>query len=117
MIAPMKDARLADLVRAIQQGKLSRNRHFEAFKDPLVQEARSIHLRLQTLTRMLEQHAAHDLEVEAVRETDQFRVHVKVSRLHLSWTARFNAVEFGLLLEQRPARRFLGHTADASRPS
>ncbi|MBO1321209.1 hypothetical protein [Acanthopleuribacter pedis] len=104
---------MAELVRAIQQGKLSRNRHFEAFKDPLVQEARTIHRRLQSLTQLLEQHPARELEVAAVRERNQVRVDVKVTRLHLSWTARFSPTEYGLLLERHAVQSFPalhGHT-------
>jgi hypothetical protein len=106
----MKDVvRIRALFNEIQLGHLSRNRHFEAFKDPDVRFARQLVFRAQSLARFLERHCKEDLFVELKPDRerrDTYLLNCVSKRWRFSWAAYLDRAEIDILAEQDPLRPF-----------
>lgn len=106
----MKDVvRIRALVNDIQTGRLSRNRHFDAFQDKDVRFARQLVFRAQSLARFLERHPSDDLfvEIKPDRERrDTYLLNCVSRRWRFSWAAYLDRAELDILADQDPLRAF-----------
>jgi hypothetical protein len=96
----MKDERLQLLMDHIETGLLSRNKHFDLFKDPLVREARRRVARLRKLHGILNRTAAEGWQFRLAKErgeNDQWMLTCRSDKLNIRWSARLRAFELDRL--------------------
>ncbi|CAM2065966.1 hypothetical protein SCOR_11340 [Sulfidibacter corallicola] len=110
MIAPMNEKRLADLIRMIQRGELSRNRHFEAYKDPTVRQAKRAHLRLQAIYRLVDQYGGDRLDVEVRQEGELHHLTFHAPQWNFTWAAFLRPFEYAVLRDHVAFRELLDHS-------
>jgi len=94
--AGMKNERLLELIEQINTGQLSRNKDFEAFKDPTVRDARDRQFRLQTLKRILGQAQRVTLQLDRV---DHWKLTCRFPEWDFIWSAFLRDFEVKLLRE------------------
>ena len=101
----MDTSRLKSLMEQIQSGKLSRNRDYDAFADPLVRQARDRHKRILALTELL--HEGRPVQVRLTRDRDHNRLSCRFPQLDLAWVAYLLDFELDLLLADQEIRQIL----------
>jgi len=103
-----KEARLPILIDRIQSGQLSRNKHFEAYRDPMVREARRRSARLGKLRRVLVEAESGEWEFMLQNSgEDAWLLHCRSDKLNLSWTAKLQFFELEMLREEPRVRHLL----------
>lgn len=104
-----REARIIKLMKDYENGRLSRNRHFDAFSDPDVSDARQRSWRLQRLWSMLDQAVIQGWEFELapnMRDGGWTLVcHSKA--LCARWTAHLQDFEVARLGEHPESQRLL----------
>lgn len=99
----MKRQRLAQLIETLQAGKLSRNKHFDAHRDPEVQEARVRQLRLNALAELLVQDEdGMVIEIEPCADGSSWILKLSAQKWRLRWQAKLLDVEVDWLKNHPP---------------
>lgn len=112
----MKEKETVELITKMELGLLSRNRHFDAYRDPLVQSASRDYKRLSQLLSLFERVEDQDLDVSLRpygRHRDLWQLVCRGKRLHYVWTAFLKQHELELLLHKAPSRSVLKPLVDA----
>lgn len=102
--AQMKNERLRALIEQINKGQLSRNKNFEAFKDPVVRNAREKSNRLTILKQILGEAETVSLEREGER---RWKLSCRFPKWDFSWSAWLLDVEVSLLREDAEIEKIL----------
>lgn len=97
----MMERDLKELTQLVQAGKLSRNKHFDAYRDPDVREARRGAARLQTVAELLRRHREDPNEVRVARLAAKRGLHLEihVRTVDVVWNTYLREHEHDLLRE------------------
>ena len=107
MLPPMRDERLRSLMERINRGDLSRNKDFDAFRDPAVREARHRYQRLCALEALLLEADAGSLSLARAGEDGHlWQLSCKLPQWEFSWCAYLKDFELDML-RQNPEMRAL----------
>ena len=94
------EARLAEIMKEMDFGGMSRNKHFDAFKDPLVRDARDRLNRLHKLAAMLSRDENADWLISLSKERDRhglWTLRAQGRRINAGWTAKLRDFELEIL--------------------
>ena len=111
MIKNMNEQHIRQLIGKIDLGYLSRNKDFEAFRDPEVREAKRRQARLASLIKLLATPEMDELEValeEAGGRSDTWKLECRWPKWNLWWSAWLKDFEIDFLLSHPRVRERLG---------
>jgi len=94
------EARLVSIIKEIDFGGLSRNKHFDAYSDPLVREARSVLTRVRTLADLLSNQEKGTWVVSLSPNCDRdgfWTLTCHSKRIDAHWIARLRHFELDML--------------------
>ena len=109
----MKDERIRNLIAKIDAGQFSRNKHFEAYKESEVREARARQLRLRSLIDRLGEFHTTEHKLTVQRKENHWLLSLSSSKLRFSWSASLQPYELEFLREDGVIRDLLDtHTVE-----
>ena len=96
----MDEARLRSLMEQINSGQLSRNKNFEAFKDPVVRDARDRQTRIEAIKALVTEGAPREVRLDRdPKQNGIWRLVCYFPRWDLSWSAWLRDFELDLLAD------------------
>lgn len=100
------------LIREINAGRLSRNKHFEAYKRPEVREAKRRLRRVHALALIFDRAREESWRISLRREKfkeDRWKLSCHSSQWRFRWSAYLKDFEVELLWDFPQARPYLAH--------
>ena len=100
LLVMKKEARLASIIKEIDFGEFSRNKHFDAYRDPLVGDARARLSRVHALADLLGSDSAAAWDIKLSPERDRhglWTLTCRNRRLEGRWVAKLRDFELEML--------------------
>lgn len=103
----MREEHLRSLMEQVKSGELSRNKHFDRFRDPLVREARRRQKRLEKLASLLSE--ARDVTLDrGNRGSGTWLLGCTFPDQHIKWSASLDDFELEMLQNHPKVRQLMG---------
>jgi hypothetical protein len=113
MLGAMKEERLRSLMEQIKSGELRRNKNYDAFRDPIVREARRRQKRLSALESLLSEKGSVTLDRNR-HGSSPWLLGYTCPRRGFTWSANLDDFEVDMLRAHPRIRELLGETGSGT---